>query len=701
MVDGERIVAIGDRSAIPAGAKVIELPGQTLMPGFINCHEHPLMYGDDYQNAHLQASSAYKALMGLAALQRQLLAGWTTVRVMGDADVHYANQDIRKTVDSGVFIAPRLTGAGHYISITGGGGDVNYFSPEQDVIADGLVADGPEEIRKAIREEIKYGSDWIKLLVTGAYQSVGDDPRNVAFSPEELEAAVSEASRHNVPVAAHAHAADGIKQAVAAGVRSIEHGTFIDDEGIAMMAAKGTFLVPTIYVGDYYTEGDKLRAQDKQDDYATHQRGKFLAAVGRAHKQGVKVAVGVDLGGYMTDPVVFVREMAVLVEAGLTPMQAIQAGTRVGAELLRWDDRLGTVDSGKLADLVAVSGNPLDDMKALERVEFVMIGGKVVKAPGGGWPCGARCRTDANHGRSTGGQHAADRSRPIAMACADARGTLCVGHCPGPRQEVHRRSLRRPFLPVLRTRQRDRQRGFLVAQRRPPALRRRRTRVRILGIARLRARRDRVDLLLQVDHVRPHLNRRHAVRGLPRADRDFRSHVSRRRTDDDAGPGYRRRAARLHGARLVACTRKGRHAQSLDALRRRRARHLGRERHAHPLCLRVPGGPRRQHGTVHRHRRRCDAWRLWSAGRRGAEGSRAEWLRAFGPMATMALGSLLVAIAYKHGPASLVTPLAGAYPVVTLAFAWAVLKERPSRLQWGGIAAVLLGMVLTTAVATN
>ena len=383
VVDGDRIVAVGDRSVIPAGAKVIELAGQTLMPGFINCHEHPLMYADDYQNAHLQASSAYKALMGLAALQRQLLAGWTTVRVMGDADVHYANQDIRKTVDAGIFIAPRLTGAGHYISITGGGGDVNYFSPEQKVIADGLVADGPEEIRKAVREEIKYGSDWIKLLVTGAYQSVGDDPRNVAFAPEELQAAVSEASRHNVPVAAHAHAVDGIKQAVAAGVRSIEHGTFLDDEGIRMMVAKGTFLVPTIYVGDYYTEGDKLRAQDKQDEYATHQRGKFLAAVGRAHKQGVKVAVGVDLGGYMTDPKVFVREMAVLVEAGFTPMEAIQAGTRVGAELLRWDDRLGTVQAGKLADLVAVTGNPLEDMKALESVGFVMVGGRVAKSPGG------------------------------------------------------------------------------------------------------------------------------------------------------------------------------------------------------------------------------------------------------------------------------------------------------------------------------
>lgn len=383
VVDGERIVAIGDRSAIPAGAKVIELPGRTLMPGFINCHEHPLMFADDYQNAHLQASSAYKALMGLAALQRMLLAGWTSVRVMGDADVYYANQDIRKTIDQGVFVGPRLTGAGHYLSITGGGGDVNYFSPEQKVIADGLVVDGPEEIRKAVRQEIKYGSDWIKLLVTGAYQSVGDDPRNVAFSPEELRAAVDEANRHGVPVAAHAHATEGIKQAVAAGVRSIEHGTFIDDEGIRMLVNHGTFLVPTIYVGDYYAEGDKLRAQDKQDDYVKNMRGKFLAAVGRAHKAGVKIAVGIDLGGYMVDPTVFVREMAVLVEAGFTPMQAIQAGTRVGAELLRWDDRLGTVATGKLADLVAVSGNPLEDMKTLEHVDFVMIGGRVVKSPGG------------------------------------------------------------------------------------------------------------------------------------------------------------------------------------------------------------------------------------------------------------------------------------------------------------------------------
>jgi imidazolonepropionase-like amidohydrolase len=386
VVDGDRIVSIGNRDAIPDGARIVELPESTLMPGMINAHEHPLMYSDDYQNAHLQASSAYKALMGLAALQAQLRAGWTTIRVMGDSDVFYANQDIRKVVDDGVFIGPRITGAGHYISITGGGGDINYLSPEQSAIADGLIADGPEEIRKAIRNEVKFGSDWIKLLVTGAFHSVGDDPRNVAFSPEELEAAVAEAARLGVPVAAHAHAKEGIRQAVLAGVRSIEHGTYIDDETIDLMVRHGTFLVPTIYVGDYYADGDLLLAQDKQDDYAVNYRSIFLAAIGRAHKRGVRIAVGVDLGGYSADPTVFAREFAVLVEAGMTPAQAIQAGTRVGAELLGWDDRLGTLEAGKVADIIAVTGNPLEDISTLERVSFVMIGGKIAKQPGAALP---------------------------------------------------------------------------------------------------------------------------------------------------------------------------------------------------------------------------------------------------------------------------------------------------------------------------
>jgi len=382
LVEGERITAVAGRSEIPADATVIELPGTTLMPGMINAHEHPLMYASDYQNAHLQGSSARKALMGLAGAQLQLLAGWTSIRVVGDADVFYAAQDLRRVIDEGIFIGPRLTGAGHYLSITGGGGDINFLSSEQDVIADGLVVDGPEEIRKAVRREIKYGSDWIKLLVTGAFQSVGDNPRNVAFSPEELRAAVEEAGRHGVPVAAHAHAAEGIKQAVQAGVRSIEHGTFIDEEASRMMVKRGTFLVPTIYVGDHFAVTGDLLAQQKNDDYIKNDRANFLAAIGRAHKAGVKITVGVDLGGYGIDPSVYAREFAVLHEAGLTPMEAIQAGTRVNAELLQWDDRLGTIETGKLADIIAVVGNPLEDMSALEAVSFVMIGGKVVKRPG-------------------------------------------------------------------------------------------------------------------------------------------------------------------------------------------------------------------------------------------------------------------------------------------------------------------------------
>lgn len=351
------------------------------------------MFADDYQAAHLGSSSAYKGLMALAGLQRLLLSGWTGVRVMGDADVYYANQDLRKLIDSGVFIGPHMTGAAHYISITGGGGDINYLSPEQDVHPDGLVADGPEEIRKAIRNEIKYGSDWIKILVTGSFQAVGDNPRNISFSPEELQAAVEEANRHGVPVAAHAHAAEGIKQAVAAGVRSIEHGTYIDDEAIRMMARAGTFLVPTVYLGDYYYETQTLRSQDKNDSYIESGRGEFLAAIRRAHEAGVKVVVGLDMGAGAADPSVYAREFAVFVEAGLSPMDAIKAGTSVAAELMGWDDRLGTIEQGKEADIIAVPGNPLADISALEEVSLVMIGGKLVKRPGTSMSLGGLLQT--------------------------------------------------------------------------------------------------------------------------------------------------------------------------------------------------------------------------------------------------------------------------------------------------------------------
>ena len=369
------IVAIG---LIPEQAVRVNLPGTTLMPGMINAHEHPLLYKDDYQNGHLQASSAYKALLGLSNLQGLLKAGWTTIRVMGDGDVYYANQDLKKAINVGVFIGPRLTGAAHYISITGGGGDVNYLSPEQNVIADGLIADGPDEIRKAIRTEIKYGSDWIKIMVTGAFMSVGDNPKNVSFSPEELRAAIEEASRHNIPVAAHAHATDGVNQAIIAGARSIEHGSYLDEESIALMVKHQTYYVPTIYVGDYYANSGKLLAQSKNDDFYLSFRDDWLQMIGKAYRAGVKIAVGSDLCGYAVEPHVCAREFATLVEAGLSPMDAIKAGTSVGAELLQWDDQIGSIEVDKLADIIAVPGNPLLDISALERPVFVMKNGQII-----------------------------------------------------------------------------------------------------------------------------------------------------------------------------------------------------------------------------------------------------------------------------------------------------------------------------------
>jgi len=380
VIEGDVIVAVGGVEIVPADAGIIDLGSATILPGLIDTHIHPLMSKDDYQTDHLRRSSADKALRGLKAVQDSLHAGWTCLRVVGDADVYYAPVEIRRVIDEGLFEGPRLAVAAHYLSITGGGGDINFTSPEQNLITDGLIVDGVDEVRRAVREEIKYGSDWIKLLVTGAFMSAGDNPKDVHFSPEELGVAVAEATRLGVPVMAHAHSAEGVKQAVMAGVRSIEHGTFIDSEGIRLMVEHGTYLVPTMYIGDYYIEEmADSEAQKKMVELSIKYRDEFFQNIGAAIRAGVRVAVGSDFGGY--DPLINAREFGSLVEAGMTPMEAIQAGTRVGAELFGWEDRVGTIEVGKLADIVAVAGDPLEDISELERVIFVMKGGKVVKAP--------------------------------------------------------------------------------------------------------------------------------------------------------------------------------------------------------------------------------------------------------------------------------------------------------------------------------
>lgn len=379
LIENDRIKAIGGRDIIPKNATVIDLGNYTLLPGLIDAHVHPLIDGDDYQVNHLKRTSAQKALDGLKRSQDLLMNGWTTFRIAGDADVGYAHLEIRDAINRGLFVGPRIFGAGHYISVTGGGGDINQFSYEQKIIADGLVADGPDQMRKAVREEVKNGSDWIKILVTGAFMTVGDNPQDVHMSPEELSAVMDEAARRHRPVMAHAHATEGIKIAVKAGARSIEHASYLDEEGVDLMLKHGTFLVPTLTIGLFFEEkyansealAKAVELSKKSKDERVKDKMLSLAI-----KKGVKVVVGTDYVGFPPD--FSAREFQELVKLGMTPMQSIKAGTSLNAELLMNND-IGSVVPGKFADLIAVSGDPLKDITELQRVKFVMIGGKVAK----------------------------------------------------------------------------------------------------------------------------------------------------------------------------------------------------------------------------------------------------------------------------------------------------------------------------------
>mgnify|MGYP003348140081 CR=1 FL=1 len=353
LIDSGRIVTIGKRSSMPRDARIIDLGNKVLLPGLIDAHVHPDNSSDDYQVAHLRGSSAGKALQGLKHVQELLNAGWTTLRVAGDMDVAYANMEIRKSINEGLFTGPHIYGAAHYISVTGGGGDINFISPEQPIIADGLVVNGPDEMRKAVRNEIKYGSDWIKILETGAFMTTGDNPQNVHFSPEELRAVVEEAGRRDVPVMAHAHATEGIKQAVKAGVRSIEHGSYMDEEAIDLMIRNGTWLIPTLTIDLWFQEKwSDSKALAKAIELARSSRAQVYKMLRLGISKGLKIGVGTDYVGW---PAEFsAREFAEMVKLGMSPMQAIMAGTKVNAELLRKEKEIGTVEPGKLADIIAV-----------------------------------------------------------------------------------------------------------------------------------------------------------------------------------------------------------------------------------------------------------------------------------------------------------------------------------------------------------
>lgn len=376
LIEGDQIKAIGEIDARQArDATVIDLTDKTVLPGLIDAHTHltytPRLAG--YES--LGVSIPREALTGAKNARITLEAGFTTVRNVGASG--YADIALRDSINAGDMPGPRIDASGPALGITGGHCDDNLLAPEFHHHSEG-VADGVEAVQHKVREVIKYGAEVIKVCATGGVLSKGDDPNASAYTLEELRAIVNDAHRLGRKVAAHAHGADGIKQAVLAGVDSIEHGSFITEEDIQLMKQHGTYLVPTLYLADWFMENAEamhvpsfMIAKAKVVLPAARQN------IARAFQEGVKVAFGTDAAVYPHG--LNAREFAVMVKLGMTPLAALQAATVNAAELLGWSDRIGTLEPGKLADLVAVDGNPLTDIRTLENIRFVMKGGIVFK----------------------------------------------------------------------------------------------------------------------------------------------------------------------------------------------------------------------------------------------------------------------------------------------------------------------------------
>lgn len=377
VVRGERIESIGASQA-PAEAKVVDLTSLTCLPGLMDLHAHITINPETLSGSDLDRTSAARALDGLHNAQVMLQAGFTTLRDPGSSDRYYSTVDLRNTIASGKVIGPRLFVAPHALSPTGGHGDINDLAADLHIDIPGRVVNGVDEIRRTIREEVKFGADWIKVMATGGVMSVGDNPHHSAYTDEELRAAVDETHRLGRRITVHAIGTEGIKAAVKAGVDSVEHGMLLDEETIALMKRQGTWLIPTIHVLNYVVDNGPAMGFPA-DSVAKgralrEQRDKHLR---RAFASGIKVAFGSDTIFPHGEAV---REFAELVRLGLSPAEAVRAATINAAQVLGVADELGTLERGKFADIVAVSANPLEDIRTLEQVRFVMKGGQIVRA---------------------------------------------------------------------------------------------------------------------------------------------------------------------------------------------------------------------------------------------------------------------------------------------------------------------------------
>ncbi len=376
VIEKDKIVSVGPDNGTSAGpdVTVIDLSGKTVLPGLIDAHTH-LTFNPRFGYDTLAISVPREALIGAKNARVTLLAGFTIVRNVGARG--YSDIALRDAINAGDVPGPRIDASGPPLGITGGHCDNNLLPYEYHATADG-VADGVENVQHKVREVIKYGADVVKICATGGVLSLGDNPQHSQYTQEELRAIVADAHRLGRKVAAHAHGAEGIRWAAEAGVDSVEHGSYIDDAGIAAMKQHGTYLVPTLYLGDWMIENAAKTGMPPQ--MLAKAQEVIPAArknIAHAFASGVKVGFGTDAAVYPHG--LNAHEFAVMVKLGLTPLQAIQAATVNDADLLGWSDRVGTIEPNHFADLIAVDGDPLQDVTLLERVKFVMKGGVVYK----------------------------------------------------------------------------------------------------------------------------------------------------------------------------------------------------------------------------------------------------------------------------------------------------------------------------------
>ncbi len=376
-ITSERIDEVATSLAVPAGATLIDLGPATLLPGLIDLHTHlTSREGVHWETALTTTTPPEAALWGARAARVTLMSGVTTCRDMGPT-WPYVDVELRDAIEGGAVPGPRMVVAGNYVSSTGGAGDARQFSIYVDVPIVRNLADGPDEIVKAVRTNLKNGADFIKILATGAVLSKGISPGAQQYSDAEIQAAVIEATRWGRQVAAHAHGAEGIKAAIRAGVRTVDHGSYLDDEAVALLKSSNrkTFYVPTLALHSYLQDAPHVPEAQKA-------RGRMVndvAVTGFKRALAAGIPVGLATDAPVMPHGLIAREMSYRARLGESPMHAIVAATSINAEVLGLHDRIGSVTAGKLADLIAVSGNPLTDIDALQNVHFVMKGGTVYK----------------------------------------------------------------------------------------------------------------------------------------------------------------------------------------------------------------------------------------------------------------------------------------------------------------------------------